>query len=358
MSSTTLLVLLACHARKPDGTVADLPPGPILPATEATIYATGESSPRDPLVALVAADLPWEESLAGGAGALALSREAQPDLWQARWAAIRAGYPYPIRSVIVGEVVADQEPPGLAGELARAVRPGEQLGLARARIDETKDRWVAVIGHPQGRAASFDREYEVGGRLELASDDADAWALVTPSGEVHRGAPPLAMPLEADGEYWLELTRRGATVVSVPIYVGMAVPPTPVVPTPGDAVSSPSEAATLALDLLSEVREGFAMLPLADDDTLATLGEALLDDAREGRFDVASAVARLRGAGFVGGPVASVGCHAPTVAACLADIVGTVDGRAAILQPGLRVAGVAAEVRTDGIALVVGMASE
>ena len=83
------LSLSAC-APKPPPPAEPTDDTPILPAPDAAMYAHGPSVPKDPMVALAAHGLAWDEALSGAAGAIAVSGD-QPTMPAVRWAAIRAG---------------------------------------------------------------------------------------------------------------------------------------------------------------------------------------------------------------------------------------------------------------------------
>ena len=94
-------LLLACLP-KPD------PPRavPVLPATSAPLYTRAPGTSPDLAVAGLAADLPWDETLSGAAGALALAHSKNPRLegHEVQWAAYRAGWPHPLLSFGIEQV--------------------------------------------------------------------------------------------------------------------------------------------------------------------------------------------------------------------------------------------------------------
>lgn len=354
------LILVSCAAR---GVATDPPAepvsatGPVLPSPVAGLYATGSSSPRDTEVAAMAAGLPWDEALSGAAGALAMMPStAAPSLAQARFAAATAGYPYEVRSLTVGKVLVDTEPDGLLDELRRQLRAGEDLGLARARIGE-QERWVALFGVRHGSVDPFPRTLASGEELVLKGSGDRAY-LVSPRGEVVDVGMPATHALRTDGEWWVEVWSGPTRVVAVPVMVGRAALTAPYFEPTAARLEGPQDAEDDALDLVDAVRQAFGLLPLQDDGTLAQLARLPVDDLALGRFDRASAELRLQGAGFVGGASAAVACTGDTVEACVDSLMRSGQDRAALLNPGMRLAGAAAQVSTSGVAIVLNLASE
>ena len=356
---TLLLVALMGCGPKADLSNIDPEAPPVLPAPEARLYATGPAEPADPIVAAVVsqAGLPWQESLAGAATYLALNEPFVPELALARWGAIRAGYPHPVRAVTFGASARNTFPEALVEELSRVVQPGEDIGLVRARTG-SDDRWIALIGTPSLPLQPTAREYAPGEKLELAGEG--TWRLQAPDGELTEGSMPAELMLSRIGEWWLELRWRpgGAPAVSVPLYVGMRTPPAPVLALPGDKVDAPSAALDLAYASVSQLRDAFDLPALLDDETLEVLAEYPLKQGIDGVIDPEKGVSRLRSAGFVGGPAGQVYCEGRTVALCLDSLMWNIDSRKHLLSPGLRLIGGAAEVRTSGVALLLNVASE
>ncbi len=360
------LGLAACSHPTPPAP-PEVSPAPVLPAPEAPLYALGVREPRDPVVAALVRDglLPWVESLSGAAGAMLLEPDRPATLHEARFRAVRAGYPYPVVAVVGGEASADEEPPDLLATLGPLVRPTDHVGLARARVGD-RDRWMALVGRPRVALEPFPREVQPGDAVKLVSDPPARWRLLAPSGAVLGGWTPASFAPDDPGEWWLELRgeapgRRGApgeVVAAVPLYVGVPTPVLPDFDVPGPEVSGPAEAVDLALDLVGRVRERRDLVVPALDDTLATLERRPLERFLAGTWDREEGERRLRGAGYVGGPVHELACRAESVAACVAAWMGTFDDRAALLDPGVRVAGLAARVDTEGVALALALASE
>jgi hypothetical protein len=356
----TALILLSCAARVGTTDAAVEPvsaTGPVLPSPVADLYATGSSSPRDTAVAAMAAGLPWDEALSGAAGALAMMpTSAAPTLAQARFAAATAGYPYEVRSLTIGKVLVNTEPAGLLEELRRQLQPGEDLGLARARLGE-QERWVALFGARRGSVDPFPRTLVNGEELVLKGTGDRAY-VVSPRGDIIDLAMPATVALTTDGEWWVEVWSGSSRVVGVPVMVGRAAFTAPYFDGTMAKLEGPQDAEDDALDLVDTVRQSFGLLPLQDDGTLAQLARLPVDDVAMGRFDRATAETRLQGAGFVGGSSAAVACTGDTVGACVDTLMRSGQDRAALLNPGMRLAGAAAQVSTSGVAIVMNMASE
>jgi len=181
--------------------------------------------------------------------------------------------------------------------------------------------------------------------------------VVSPSGERVDGATTVDVALDEDGEWWLEAHPPGG-LLSVPVYAGMAMPPVPVLELPGADAEGPDSARALAYGVVDQVRSDFGLATLSPDPTLEMLAQAPLEGLEAGTWDHSAAVARLRGAGFVGASTDQVWCQASSVAACIDNLLRSADGRAALLVPAHRFVGAQARVGSDGIRLVIGLAGE
>ena len=76
------------------------------------------------------------------------------------------------------------------------------------------------------------------------------------------------------------------------------------------------------------------------------------------QWDRTTGVERLHAAGFMGGPVGQVQCQGSTVAACVDRMLRSGRERQFVLNPAYRIGGAAAQVSTDGVTIVLNMASE
>ena len=354
-----ILFMFACAPKSVDGPVTppvDPAMQPVLPAMEADVYASGLTLPRDTLVAQVALGMRWDEGLSGAAAALGLD-DRIITLERAQHAAHRAGYPYPVRIVSSGRVTAGTHPDALLRTLHKVLRKEDRLGLARVRGGE-QDRWVALISSPVDEMRPFHRQQEFGAALDVRTVGPSTWMLVSPSGQVKSGSSPANPVLDEEGEWWLEIDGVEQTIAAVPLYVNLPPPKDDLIELPGRELTGPVAAADEALLLISEVREVFAMSRLRDDGTLQTLAQYPLELLIGGQWDRDGAHQRLHAAGFAGGPVGQVQCEGPTVAACVDAMLRSGRERELVLNPSFRIGGAAAQVATDGVTIVVNMASE
>ena len=358
-----LAVGLGCQKKTPPAVATSPDAPPILPSPEGSMYALGETRPADPLVFGVVNQglVPWTESLSGAATTIALDTTQAPVLATAQWAAIRAGYPHPVVTIIEGTEPPGSVPTELLDALIPRVHIGDHVGLVRART-AAGDRWVALVGRPGVELAPFSREHPVGASLEVSGNTLSPFALVSPSGDITRGRLPLKQPLDEAGEWWLEFQASVADetpVFGVPIYVGVPTPKAPTVPLDPDlSPPGPQELVDQSLDALFDIRSAFGLTEFTWDATLASLASTPVQQVLSGSWNAESGVKRLRGAGFIGGPAAQLTCTAPSVSACITSLMHRASDRAHLLDPGLKLVGVAGEVRTSGITLVLNFSSE
>jgi hypothetical protein len=354
-----LWMALACGPKKPvepvEPEVVTLSQ-PILPATTAAMYASKQTLPADDLVAQVALGLVWDEALSGAAAGLGLGGTAVT-LEAAQHAAHRAGYPYPVRVVSSGVVPAGQHPDALLRTLHTVLDKTDHLGLARVRVG-AQDKWVALIATPVDALEPFSREQSVGDAIDLRTVGPGTWMAVSPTGTTHTGRLPGQLTLDEAGEWWLEIDGMHQTIAALPVYVDMPTPPEGLILLPGEQFAGPVAAADEAMLLVSAVREAFSMPGLQDDGTLETLAQYPLSLLLAQQWERASSVARLQAAGFIGGPVGQIQCHGATVAACVDTMMRSGRERQHLLNPAFRIGGAAAQVSTDGVTIVLNMASE
>ena len=355
----SLLLALACAPKQ--SSAVDVPAmdseiQPVLPAVEAPVYAVGNALPKDELVAQVALGLAWDEGLSGAAAALGLS-DLPLGLERAQFAAHRAGYPYLVRIASSGEVPAGTHPDALVRTLHSVMGKTDRLGLARVRTG-TNDRWVALVSSPIDAVHPFAREQALGASVQLRTVGPGTWMAVSPAGAVQSGVMPGEVTLDEEGEWWVEIDGVEHTVAAVPVYVGMRTPKEPVLNFPGRVFDGPVAAADEALFLVSEVREAFSMTRLRDDGTLETLAQYPLSLLLSDAWDRDEGHSRLQAAGFMGGPVGQVQCHGPSVASCVDMMLRSGREREHLLNPAFRIGGAAAQVSTDGVTIVVNMATE
>ena len=359
----TAVVGFACKKAEPPPPPVSPDAPPILPAPTGSHYALGVRTPADPIVFQVVERslLPWTESLSGAATAVALEHDHEPSLPAAQWAAIRAGYPHPIVSIISGTEPPGTDPTELVDAISPNLRIGDHLGLVRART-AMGDRWVALVGRPKISLDPFPRELQVGATLEVTGSTTADWVMVSPSGKIRTGTLPLSAPMSEPGEWWLEFrTVDGSQtpLMGVPLYIGIPTPKAPLIPVLEVGVlPGPDELQDRALDALYSIRDAFNLVEFEWDDTLASLAVTPVQQVLAGTWDAERGVQRLRGAGFIGGPAAQLSCTSISVEACITDLAHQADARATLLHPSLRLVGVAGEVRTSGVTLVLNFSSE
>jgi len=248
-------------------------------------------------------------------------------------------------------------PDELGRSLAATLREGDDLGLARVRT-QNKDRWVALVARPADMLAPIPREFRRGAEITIRTRSPCTWSVVSPSGKLMKGTTPAKVSLKEAGEWWLEVRTLNAQVVSVPLYVDMATPPAPLFELPGETVTGPGDGMDLALELLEKLRQTFDLVALQRDGTLDTLATTPLAQVLDKKWTQVDGVARLRAAGFVGGPAHQIHCSAGSIAGCMDRMLRDPQRRSALLDPGLRLVGGSAQVGTGGVTLLLNLASE
>lgn len=254
---------------------------PRLPAPEAAVYTRVDGTSRDPAVASVLGELPWDEALSGAAGALAMValEGREPDLWAARWAAYRAGFLHPL------VLVAFQSCPlGCAGRdvitrLQQAFVPGDAVGVARAR-GPVGDAWVGILARPAVPLGPIPRRVDVGARLDLALLREPMPGLrvraVSPGGHLSEGdfVGSASLLLDEMGEWWVEVGESDRWT-RFPVYAGMA----PAAGPPLDEVpdADPTDPEDGAWALLQGVRDTWGLLPVFELPLAASVARARRD---------------------------------------------------------------------------------
>jgi hypothetical protein len=347
------LTLLGCPK---EPLSSEIPDAPILPSPEAEMYALGDSTAKDPLVSRVSEDLPWDEALSGAAAGVGLNAGKGAILSQARWAAVVAGYPFSVEEIIIGAVEAGEYPKGLPDQLHGRSWHGRKLGLARVRKGH-QDLWIALVADAGKPIPALAREYKLEESLQIDGQGSD-WRLLSPEGEIDQGRLPLERPLGVQGEWWLELSRSDEVFASIPLYVGMGTPPTNLFSDFGAALGRPEDVEVDAMNSINRLREREGLPTFNEDGALSTLAELPLQQYLDGEWSRTSGEKRLQAAGFVGGPVYQFVCTGGNADKCLDQLSWSLDARAAFFNPGLRVIGLRAHVETQGMALILNLASE
>ncbi len=341
-----LLTILACP---PKQTAALGPAVPVLPAMSAPLYAWTHGVPPDEAVALVSQGLPWDEGLSGTAAAVALAVTAgEPiDRAQVRWAAYRAGWPYPVEEVIVQEV-----PKGELPERPNGFAAADAVGVARAR-GATGDVWVWLTSQAPVVLVPFPREQALGTsfRVEAGGGGSLQYRLVSPGGVISTGQEPLA----EQGEWLLELESAGSRWV-LPLYVDMLTPADAPYPwvheLPGDVSTTERQ----ALTVLDEYRAEFESGVLERDPLLDKAASRALEAWQQGT-PLPPAKERLGKLGMTGS-LYELTCIGPTVPTCLDDLYWALDHRGALVDSDLQFVGVAAAVEPNRVLLVLDLAQE
>jgi len=263
-----------------------------------------------------------------------------------------------IHSLIVGRVDKDTYPTDLLSQISPALGEDDEIGIVRARVG-TDDLWVALIAQPVVRLEPFPKQIDIGETLEVDAIGVGNWVLTSPTGEHAYGAMPVSHVVDESGEWFLEIFRaEDVSVAAMPIYVGVPAPPAPTIDLPGVQTDTPASALDVAHDLINTIRTAHGLVQLRSDETLEVLADHPLTQVLDGTWNQTQGENRLRGAGFVGGPVGQIQCSGETVAICLDNVLWTSRSRQALLQPGLRISGGAAQVTTDGLTLVFNLTSE
>ena len=348
------LLTLACGPKNATSPEGPLPSIPKIPAPQAVRYSVDLDTPKDFLVAQMVRDLPWSEALSGAAAEVALKVVDRPiRLQDARWAAIRAGHPYPIDQIIVGDVDIDQFPKDLQKMLQSTT--ATRLGVVRVRKG-TMDRWVVLLSKDGPLTEGFSREFDVGSELKVEGDG--TYRLLTPNGRIKHGELPLKQPME-EGESWLEVvSNRG--VVSVPIYAGEGTPVHPLFMTEdvGLEIAEPDRLEEEAFILIEEMRERQGLVSVFEDSSLLeSFAEQALESVLSGTWSRTEGIQLLEKVGFVGGPVYQVTCQGESIYACLDELSWTIEGRQALLDPAVRSIGLTTHVQTNGVVMVINLSS-
>lgn len=335
-------LLTGCAAHRPPRVDPDV--APVLPAPRGDVYARGPASPRDPLVASIAAGLPWDEVLSGAAAGVALAVLAgdPADAPHVRWKAIVAGYPYPVVARSVARVAHGEVPAALVEEARSRTGRDVDLGLVRAR-GQRDDVWVLLVGERRADLAPFPRELRVGEAITPAPGV--RWTVADPAGEAW-DVDGAFVP-DMVGEWLVRVRVDDVPVAVVPLYVGVDTPEAP--PLARDGAGSTPEAQARAL--VNALRASADLSPLAQDPALDSVARARLRATLAGQ-PLPDARGQLAAAGYLDVPVAGAECRAATVAACLDQVWWSVERRA-VFYGDLSDVGVAVEADAQGVQVVL-----
>lgn len=358
------LLMFAC----PKG--PELPPEdpgkPILPAPEAPVYAqVPNAALRDPLLAWASRGLPVDEALSGAAAGLGLVLVEDPglDASRVRWAALRAGWPFPVQGVSVEASTEGAVPEAFLIGVREGLQPGQSLGLARVRGPQG-DLWVALTSTPTVQLAAFPRVRALGEPFTLSVQDPRGWTELrlrglSPALELHEGPSLL---LDQPGEWVIELEGldpqgRRRAAVQVPVYAGVQPPVDGPFLRTDSPPADPAQAIREVLAGLDELRSFSEAPALTTDPVLASLARSEASRQAQGGGPPTDSQERLRRAAGSAGLVAEVWCQADTVHACLDGWFWDPDTRRSILDPRFTLVGVGAELTAGQALLVVGLAA-
>lgn len=348
----TIFLLLSCSKQSSPNS-NPLPPPPIVPGPESSDYACAHSEPRDPMVARVSRGQPWDEALSGAAAGVGLALGKEIKMAHLKWAAVVAGYPSVPQEVLVGTVPIGDYPDGLPQRLESFSSPSDDVGIVRLRKGP-EDLWVSVRATGCGGFASFPREYDSGETLKIEGFIGN-WRLLEPDGNIISGSFPVSHPLTLRGEYWLEINSTNK--YQMPLYVDMHIPPTNIF----DDFSKPTDVPEIMLEQtfeeLNEMRQREGLPQWTYDGTLSILSARPSEQFRLGEWTKEKGIARLQGAGFVGGPAHQMICQGDDIGSCLDALSWELDDRAALLNAQLLAIGIHLEVDTDGLLMVISLAS-
>jgi hypothetical protein len=309
---------------------------PRLAAPERDRYGLAPDAPRDPLVAEVVGDAPWDAALAGAAGQVAL-RSAQgdplPAPWQLRETLYRAGWPHGAADLRRWPTPTASPPPSEAApwlERARLRYPATALARARGPVG---DVWVAIAAEVGWDPGVMPKRYAAGDALDLPSAGLSGWSACDPDGRLRQGGPADTPPrLDVEGE-WLIHLESGPHAVTFPVWV--ALPPSHDTLLTAAPPGPPDEQ---VLALLARVRDAFGLHAPARDPYLdAAAADALAHPERP--------IAEVTRAWPQEG-LEVLRCQEASVEACVDAWAWSVRGRAGILSPTRAVVGVAA--RAEG----------
>jgi len=340
-----LLFLMACGGGK---VAADPMAEPILPAPTASAYVQVPRTAPDPFVAAASRGHTWDESLSGGAAALALSWGAgagRLTSWEAREAAWQAGWAWPLLEVRGWSAPQGAAIPEDAVIWLANLSEGESLGLVRARAPE-RDVWVALRSKPRLDLPPIPRQLPVGSQLPLPEVPGAQLIVANPRGEVTTASLDRAqtIPTPFPGEWLFKIRDADGTVALFPIYVGILPPAEPVI----SAQEPPLSDDELVQDfrtLLIEVRGAYGRGDLGDDLLIGSAARSVLANSRSSSAELADKL------GYDPEHVWRVECKARTLEACMDQMLWNPLARPALLVEEGHL-GLAGELTGQGVRVV------
>lgn len=332
-------VASGCVHPAPPVAVVDPGAAPHLPAPVADLYVHHVGTPVDPLVKQLIGARPWEEVLSGAATALALKIAAREstDLLAARWAAVRAGYPYPVERMEIVHTAHD--------ELPQLVVPATgDIGLVRARGPDD-DIWVLLHGRSGAALPPIPREAQVGDAVRLGLHQ---WRAGSPDGSVFDVGETLVF--NRAGEWLLQARGADGVIANLPVYVGQPMPEV----SPLLSVLTGKDPEEATFNAVAGVWKWYGREAPQRDSGVDSVARVRLREAHAanaGGAAAAPAAALLRRAGFVEGGDGSE-CQAATLLDCLEQMWWSPDQRA-VFASDYRSVGVAMATEAGGVHVVV-----
>jgi hypothetical protein len=317
-----ILFLLAC-AHRP--TEAQLSAPPSLPPPQSKVFSRVAATPTDPAVARLVPTTRWDAALAGAAGGLGLEASLgivsfQP--WEIREAAWRAGYPIPVRQARSWSTPVGGEPPAELLEWLATVDEHTEIGLVRARSPEG-DAWVALAATPRVSLPPVPREARVGAEVRFPPIPGATVVWSDPVGGLAEAslAADKVIGLHTPGCWLFDVRDAEGVAARFPVWVGMAAPDLRLYALP----ELPGDPAVRAEVLLAEVRALGSRPAWTRDATLDLLAARRLN---EPDAPLGPALAKL---GYDAEHAGSFSCEAPTLEACLDQILWRPEGRRVVL---------------------------
>lgn len=298
--SMALPLAVACAHRNAAVVPLPPPPAPHLPAPVAPLYVQHIGRSPDRLVVQVMAGRPWEEVLSGAATAIALTltSRGEADVSTARWAAVRAGYPFPVLGLQVVHAPHDQVP-------ALSLPATGDVGLVRARGPDD-DIWVVLHGGGGPSLPPIPREAAVGDFVALTGP---SWRASNPFGVVTELGTGVVFDREGE---WLLQAYSGATILAtLVVYVGESTPEHS--PFLTEVSGADPEEATF--NAVAAVWDWYGRDAPLRDSGMDSVARVRLRSLSQGAAPEAAEVL-LRRAGFVDG-AAGAECEAESLRACI-----------------------------------------
>jgi len=324
MRFPTFLLLSSC-AHAPSTAQLEAPPS--LPPPVGRTFARSPGVPSDPAVARLVPAVRWDTALSGAAGGLGLESSLgkvtyQP--WEIREAAWRAGYPYPIRQARAWTTPKAAEPPDELLAWLATVDEATDLGLVRTRSPEG-DSWVALAATPRVALPPYPREARVGAELRFPVIPGALLVWSDPVGgfeEADLGTERV-IGMHTPGCWLFEVRDAEGVAARFPVWVGMSAADLRLYALP----DLPTEPGLRAEVLIDEVRALSNREPWTRDATLDLIAAKRLADPKT------ALVPALERLGYDASRTGSWSCEAPTIEACLDQVLWRPEGRRVVLAP-------------------------